>query len=328
MELVTAASESLLWQLGNARERIWLCSPFVSMTATRQLIKSAAAAAAGDRRLLTATNEASVRMGVLDANALLNLQANGFKVANIGNLHAKLSVVDSWGFVGSGNLTAAGLGLEGKGNLELGVEMGATDSLGAAAIFARWWERAAPVSVAELERLASLPVERPSGTGASQGPTLPLSGAEDLESILAEDPATAASRRYWIKANYHRHDKEDWWTRGWISDWRRASYGVRDLIFLYLSARDGGPARCPAVVRAMTTIRHDPDFVLAEGDAEAVPQWPFVTETARVAQILPATDGIELEVMGKTSRSLENGYCEITRPQFEAGAKALLKKLT
>ena len=326
MELVTVASETLLWQLRHASRRVWLASPYISMMAAKRLVE-ATAAGVHERRLLTAINEASVRAGVLSAKALLELQANGFEVASIENLHAKLSLVDSWGMVGSGNLTAAGLGLESEGNLELGVGLDAAQCLGAAAIFARWWQRADPVPAAELERLASLPVQRPPGRDVSRGPKLPLDGAEDLEAILAEDPATAASRRYWIKANYHRHDREDWWNRGWISDHRRASYAPRDLIFLYLGARDGGPARCAAVVRAMTTIRHDPDFVLAEGDAEAIPKWPFVTETGRVAQVLPATEGIELEVMGKTSQSLENGYCGITREQFEAGARALLDKL-
>lgn len=325
MELITAASETLLWQLRHACNRIWLASPYVSTTAAKRLIETAAPVR--ERRLLTAVDEASVRAGVLSAKALLELQANDFEVASIEHLHAKLSLVDSWGMVGSGNLTAAGLGLEGKGNLELGVELDAAQCVGAAAIFTRWWERADPVQASELEWLASLPVRPRREADASRRPRLPLNGAEDLEAILAEDPVTAASRRYWIKANYHRHDLEDWWRRGWISDRRRASYAPGDLIFLYLSARNDGPARCPAVVRAMTTIRHDPDFVLAEGDAEAVPQWPFVTETARIAQVLPVTEGIGLEAMGKTPQSLENGYCGITREQFEAGARALLEKM-
>ncbi|HET8863968.1 MAG TPA: phospholipase D-like domain-containing protein [Solirubrobacterales bacterium] len=324
MELVTAASEALLWQIRHARSRIWLASPYVSATAAKRLVEAPIEC---EGRLLTAVDEASVRSGVLSAKALLELRANGFEVASIENLHAKLSLVDSWGMVGSGNLTAAGLGLGGEGNVELGVELNAAQRRGAAAIFARWWSRADPVATAELERLASLPVQSPPAKGSPHGPKLALSGAEDLEAVLAETPSIAASRRYWIKANYHRHDQEDWWKRGWISDRRRASYAPGDLIFLYLSARNGGPARCPAVVRAMTTIRHDPDFVLAEGDAEAVPQWPFVTETARIAQVLPTTEGVELKTMGKTAQSLENGYCGITREQFEAGARALLDKL-
>jgi hypothetical protein len=326
-ELVTAAGSALLWQLHRARNRIWLASPYLSMTAAKRLVEETASAPARERRLLTAVDERSVRAGTLSADALLLLQANDFEVANIDNLHAKLSLVDSWGLVGSGNLTGAGLGLKSEGNLELGVELDPAQCRGAAAIFERWWRRADPVQAAKLEWLASLPVRPPPGKGTLQGPTLPLRGAEELEAILCEDAAAAASRRYWIKANYHRHDREDWWTRGWISDRRRASYAIGDLLFLYLSARDGGPACCPAIVRAMTVVRHDPAFVLAEGDAEAIPQWPFVTETLRVAQVLPATEGIKLQVMGKTPQSLENGYCGITREQFEAGARALLEKL-
>lgn len=326
IELVTAASETLLWRLRFASDRIWLASPYVSLTAAARIAQEAGQTC--ERRLLTAVSETSVRTGALSAKGLLELQADGFEIASLANLHAKLSLVDSWGIIGSGNLTGAGLGLGGEGNLELGVELSETQSLSAAAIFTRWWQRADPVPASELKRLAALPVQIPKGGSSTKGPKLPLDGAENLEAILAEDSDTAASRGYWIKANYHRHDQEDWWRRGWISDHRRASYAIGDLIVLYLSARNGGPARCPAVVRAMTKIRHDPNFVLAEGDAEAIPQWPFVTETTRIAQILPATDGIKLDIMGKTPKSLENGYCSITREQFETGARALLDKMS
>lgn len=323
-ELVTVASRRLLWQLGHARNRIWLASPYLSLNAAERLIESAAGSPAGDRRLLTAVEEGSVRAGTLSPEGLLALEDNGFEVASIDNLHAKLSLVDSaWALVGSGNLTGAGLGLDGSGNFELGVELDATQLGAAAAIYSSWWGRAALVPKEELERLAALPVEPPRGKGKTYGPKLHPTGAEELEAILAEDEATANSRRYWIKANYHRHDLQNWWKRDWISDGRRASYAVGDLIVLYLSAHEGGPACCPAVVRAMTTIRHDPDWVKAKGDAEAIPQWPFVTETIRVAEI-PISEGIDLKVMGKSAQSLENGYCSITREQFEAGAKAFL----
>jgi hypothetical protein len=324
-ELVTVAGRVLLWQACHAEDRIWLASPYLSAPAADQLVKETATAVQ-DRRLLTTLDENAVRRGALSAVGLLKLRSGGFEIANVENLHAKLSLVDSWGLVGSANLTVSGLGLD-HGNLELGIELGTSQHHGAEAIFKRWWKRASPVSVAELERLAALPVKRPPGGGKAPGPRLSPSGAEDLEAILAEDPATAKSRGYWIKAAYQGRGREDWWNRGWISDWRPASYSPRDLIVVYLSAHDGGPARCPAVVRAMTRVRHDPEFVLAAGDAEAIPQWPYVTETVRVAQLLPVTEGVELETMGKTSRSLQNGYCKLTRGQFESGIEEFLKRL-
>lgn len=325
-DLITAASGVLLWQLRHARERIWLASPYLSMTAAKRLVGEIRPESPADRRLLTSVDEGAVRAGVLSAKALLELRANQFEIRDIQNLHAKMSLVDSWGLVGSGNLTGAGLGLDGDGNLELGVELDAAQRRGGDAIFERWWKRAKPVPKAELERLAALPVQRKPKQGTSPGPALPLSGAEDLEAILNEGPRAAASRRYWIKANYHRHDHEDWWRRGWISDWRRASYAPGDLIVLYISAHDGGPASCPAIVRVMTPIRHDPEFVRAT-DPEAVPQWTFVTDIVRIAQVLPVREGIKLEVMEKTGQSLQGGFCGLTRGQFEKGARALLAGL-
>jgi hypothetical protein len=324
-ELVTAASSALLEQLRVARTRAWLASPYISLTAARRVIEHSAAIPQEGRRLLTAAADASVRAGVLSAQALLELREAGFRLASDDRLHAKLYLVDAWGLVGSGNLTGAGLGLERKGNLELGVELGTAQLRGAEAIFRRWWAAAEPLSDARLEHLASLPVTPPPRAPAPTDST--LSGAEDLEAILAEG-AGGVPRRYWIKANYHRHDEEDWWQRGWISDHKRASYARRDLAFLYISAHEGGPARCPAVARVLNPVRHDPEFVRAEGDVEAVEQWPYVTDVAPVAQILPVGEGVELETMGKSPQSLQGGYCELTREQFEDGARDLLQRLT
>jgi hypothetical protein len=322
-ELVEVASRKLLRQLSGAQDRIWLASPYLSMTATNSLIENVALSSAAQRHILTAVNEGSVRAGTLSPKALLKLRDNGFEVASIDNLHAKLSLVDSdWGLVGSGNLTGAGLGLDGDGNVELGIELDAAQLRTAEAIYAGWWDRAELVPDGELERLAALPRERSRGKGKTYGPKLPLTGATALDAILAEDEATAASRRYWIKANYHRQDLDDWWTREWITDGRRASYAVGDLIVLYLSAYENGPACCPAIVQATTAARHDPAWVIAKGDAEAIPQWPYVTETICVAEV-PVSEGVDLSAFGKTPQSLQNGYCQITRKQFETGAVAL-----
>ena len=77
---------------------------------------------------------------------------------------------------------------------------------------------------AALPRLKHTPGQ-PIAHGAPVAVDLPHSLAE----ALAEDELTAHGRGYWVKSNYQRHDDTTWWKRGWISDWRRASYAIGDL---------------------------------------------------------------------------------------------------
>jgi hypothetical protein len=144
-----------------------------------------------------------------------------------------------------------------------------------------------------------------------------------LERLLSMDSSVASGRRYWIKSNYHRADDERWWHRGWISDWRRGSYEVGDLIVLYLSAREGGPACCPAVVEVKSPSRHDPEWVRSHRDADAAERWPFVTETEVVGEV-PLESGAQLAVIGKNGQSVQGGYCGIDRSEFERLVQAML----
>ena len=77
------------------------------------------------------------------------------------NLHAKVSIADSsWGLVGSGNLTNAGLGSTDRGNAELGVVLDSDQILEAAKIFEGWWLQAKPVSrslIATYDALERIP---------------------------------------------------------------------------------------------------------------------------------------------------------------------------
>lgn len=323
---MTFARTELLRQVRAAAERVWLASPFLSAPIAEQIAGSSAAAANG-RRLLTALVPGSVQVGALDPKALRILKQSGFEIASIRNLHAKLSLVDSsWGLLGSGNLTNAGLGSTTQGNVELGVVLSREQIQSAAALFAEWWQEASPISDEKLEEFDALP--RISGGAKSGlgdfGPALDPSGTDELDLILAEDAAAASSRGYWIKANYHRarRDDREWWRRDWISDWRRPSYRVGDLIVLYMSARDEGPRCCPAIVRVSRPPREDRDWVISHGDAGAADQWPFVTETTCVADV-PIPLGVPLSTMDVVPQALQGGYCQISREQFERAARAM-----
>jgi hypothetical protein len=324
--LVTFAREDLLERVAGAKERVWLVSPFLTAPVAACIRDAVDESATPQLRLLTALVPRSVQVGVLSPKALTILRECGFEIASIPNLHAKVSLVDSdWGLVGSGNLTGTGLGGAEGANVELGVVLDQGQIKAASELVAGWWEHEAEsVSAEEIEEYAKLPRFPKEQTKLRvPGRPVALSTARGLDEILAEDPATAGERRYWIKSNYHRPDEENWWHRNWISDWRQGPYEVGDLIVLYLSARDGGPACCPAVVQVTEPSHYNRDWVLEHRDLDAADRWPYVTKTAVVDEV-PVPSGAPLSAVGKNGQSVQAGYCSISRDEFEQLARAML----
>jgi len=317
--LLTFARPELLERIAAARQRVWLASPFITAPIAAQIGDAAAQSSAKDLRLLTALTPRSVQVGVLSPAALAHLRKRDFRIATIPNLHAKVNLVDSgWCLVGSGNLTGTGLGGAEGGNVELGVLLNAAQIRSAAALLEGWWEQEAdPVGDEEIAAYAALPKFPWRGSAPRPaGAPLGLVGVAGLEGLLAEHASLNPDRRYWIKSNYHRPDEQQWWHRDWISDWRQGPYAKDDLIVLYLSARDGGPACCPAVVRVTVPSIHDPQWVIEHRDPNAAERWPYVTRTAVVGEV-PIAAGAGLSAIGKSGQSLQGGYCSIDRGDFE-----------
>lgn len=322
-EVVTFARRRLLRRIESAKKRIWLVSPFISAPTAAAICRAATDPAVKDRRLLTALDARSVQCGALNTDALKQLYECEFKIASIANLHAKVSLVDStWGLVGSGNLTGAGLGGdEGGGNFEMGVLLTPDQLEIATGIVTSWWNRADGVGMGDIERYAALPKVSKSSVG-DFGPVLAPPHTAKLEEILAEDVVTAASRRYWINTNYHDPMDEHWWDRNWVSDGSKKPYEVGDLLVVYLGKENGGPQRCPAILGVVEPSSYDRAFVLEKRDFAAAEKWPFVTRTAVVADV-PLWMGARLATAGKTYHSVQRG-CEINRQEFEALAYAML----
>lgn len=324
-ELLTFARDDLLAEIGGAQERVWLVSPFLTLGVATAIVETLGTSGAQDRRLLVALTEHGVRARVLDPKALRLLHQARFRIESIPNLHAKLSIVDGWGLVGSGNLTGSGLGGTAGANIELGVVLSATQLRESAGIFERWWERGQVVTEDHLDKYEELPLFFAHGDSilGDLGESIDVSGTGALKKILEEDTAATAERRYWVKSNYHRWDEETWWQkRKWISDWRKAPYAENDLIVLYLAGRDGGPAACAAVVRVTEPSHFAPEFVLAERDPDAAERWPYVTKIEVLGDV-PPFEGVSLGLIGKNGQSVQGGYCHITRGEFETLAAAL-----
>lgn len=324
-ELIDFARNLLMARIEAARERIWLVSPFLTRPIAERIHRTVKDSAATERRLLTALEPRSVQVGVLDPSGLKSLRAAGFEVASIANLHAKVSLVDSdWGLIGSGNLTGAGLGGEGGGNLELGVLLDRVQVESAEKMVGDWWAKAEFVGAKEIEAYAALP-RMPRAEIGDFGPHIAMRDPAPLREILAEDQVTAASRGYWIDSNYHAPDDEAWWRRNWISGQPAVSYAKGDLIVIYLGKRNGGPQKCPAILRAESPTRHDSEWVVRHRDPEAAERWPNVTQTSVIAE-LPVFSGVELALVGRNGSGLQWGYNHITREEFETIAQAMLDR--
>jgi hypothetical protein len=323
-ELVTYARTELLARVRGAKQRIWLASPFLSKPVAEEIVTAVEESEATERHLLTALVAASVQTRILDPSALETLLDSGFEICSVSNLHAKVSLIDTtWGLVGSGNLTNSGLGGEARANVELGVVLDVEQIATAAELFARWWDDADPVGAAVIAEYAVLPrLKQPPGQPLAHGVPVGVGLPQSLEDILAEDELTALGRGYWVKSNYQRHDNSTWWNRGWISDWRQASYAIGDLIVLYLGAKDGGPAICPAVARVTEQSQFADKWIAEHGDPEAAQQWPYRTRIEVVGEV-PIKSGAKLEDFGLSGQSVQGGYCSITRQQFEEALRAM-----
>jgi hypothetical protein len=319
---VQYARPMLLGRIKTSRKRVWLVAPFLSGVVADQIIKEAKGSAADDRRLLTALTERSVRSRVLDPTGLRRLCEAGFVVKSLEDLHAKVSIVDRWGLVGSGNLTNSGLGWDEKvhpeklANVELGVVLTRPQVTEAAELVEHWWAAAEKKTVADIAEYEGLPsYPKPDGKLDREGKSIGIFGTARLKEILEEK--VGLQRSYWLDPNYHDYGEEGWWrARGWVSDRRDVGIKENDLIVIYLAARNGGPAKCPAVARALGPAKEKPDFLRKERDAEAVERWPWVTHIEVIGDV-PADDGVPLDVIGKTGQSLQGGPLEIAGEDFE-----------
>ncbi len=324
-QLIPLAREELLQKIREAKSRIWLASPFLTLPIAEMICEEATKSKASNRRLLTSLEPRSVRVGVLDPKGISRLiEEAEFEVSHLDNLHAKVSLIDtSWGLVGSGNLTGKGLGgSAGGANHELGVVLSAAQRRSAARIFGQWWKQAELASrelIAQLDKIERLPRV----PNRKRGPVLPTFDVAGLERALAEnDPG----REYFADANYHSNANEAWWRdRKWISSPRYVHYAKGDLIVIYLGAKNRGPKRCPAIVRATTDTEENEKFVARYRDTEPASRWPNVTQIEILAEASPVTAGIELELVKKTGRSLQRGSCKLTSEQFKTLAQAMIK---
>ncbi len=186
--LIDSALEELDGALRKSHRSIAIASPFMSLPVADQLIRAADEGRAAKRRLITAINDAAVAGGYLDPRAIEAFVGAGFDVRSLRNLHAKVVLVDdSWGVLGSGNLTAAGLG---GGNAELGIVLSRTQTIAAEKEhFASWWRAAKPVDLKRLRAVERRRRPRDPPETPTRRPGRDLEAAEPAEALAPSEAA-------------------------------------------------------------------------------------------------------------------------------------------
>lgn len=315
--LLTKLHEPLYAAIGSATATVELCSPYLG-AGTALRLASLADASDARWRLLTKLDPHAVTSGFQSIGGLRRLLRARVAVRHLPGLHAKAYLIDDReGFVGSGNLTAAGLGSSSAPNVELTVTLGASDCASAARLFKQWWAAASDVTertLAACEREADeLPV-----------PPMHRTGEQVVEIGAVVDALLAQSGRVrlWVKGVYRDAEQaEEPWLDGYLTSPAKGkpSFAVGDLVLIHAITAQ----RSNAVVEVTGPTTHDPAFVVAEGwPAEHADRWPWVTPVTGRLQV-PVATGVDLDRIGVSRQGLQNGHRKMSQTEFAAALRHL-----
>lgn len=297
---------------------MWLASPFISDYFAKRICDRLTQDPSLDLRLIVALNGSGVESGTLDLKALTRLRSAGFRLGNVPNLHAKVSIVDSdWGLVGSGNLTRAG---QKATNVELGAVLLPRQHDQARGFFESWWGEAQPIEPSDIAAFkkwrGSLPARKSFPPPPPHGKPIRVPEHSDEN---ASDEITGDTG-FWVKAIYYRekHDDPSWWrTLDRVHDAPGRpkggpQYKVGDRLVIYLRETQ----TCPAIVRVTAPARFDlkesnkglPDYELN--------RWPWLTRVEIVAS-RPLEHAIPKDVLEIDPLGLQNGRTKLRRDLYE-----------
>jgi len=290
-----------------------IASPFLSLSVALLLARESMDCS--KRRFLTAANAAAVRSGYLDPAGVEELQASGFKVRSLLNLHAKVVLTDTWGLVGSGNLTVAGAD---GGNAELGVVLTNQQRNDALERFEYWWELArTEIDSAWLRRQVA---KAPSEAKALRqrlvgfGEFVPAASGSELACFLEN----AHRSRCWlhVAGRTPEQSKASYWKgSGWIHDAdtlssdvaRRPAYRDGDRVVIWL---DKPANECVAIVRVVGKAS------VAEGGG-----WKTEVKCVQTKGRSRGPALAKLDV--KPSSVRRHGHIRLTTEQYILAVKAL-----
>jgi hypothetical protein len=297
---------------------VLLASPYVSSDVCRRL---AAAAKQSDPRwrLVTCLDPSAVANGYLSVEGLIELERSGVTVSHVDRLHAKTFIVGSRGFLGSANLTGAGLGSSKAANFELGVELGVAQVDGVRRAISTWPSRG--VTANDLEKLLLQARQLTQAEAPASGDLDKDSALALMEQLLVD--ARDETRTLWLKSEYGEPALEQWRSEWYFGSPAkgRPSIKPRDLVFICAQTRD-----CYAVVEVMSDPEFLPDDYRAERGEEA-DRWPWVSRT-KPRFVPDALLELKAHELVRSTGGLQNGHIKLKFDQFTNGVRSLARLVT
>jgi hypothetical protein len=314
----TIAADWLYKAIEDVGGEVLLASPFVSADVCRHL--AAAAKESNFRwRLFTCLDPTAVANGYLSVEGLIELKQNGVNVSHVDRLHAKTFIVGGCGFLGSANLTGAGLGSSKAANFELGVELGAAQVNGVREAISTWPSR--DVTASDLERLLVQARQLTQTEAPASGDLDKDSALALVEQLLVD--ARDETRTLWLKSEYGEPALDQWRSEWYFGSPAkgRPSIKPRDLVFICAQTRD-----CYAVVEVTSDPVFLPDDYRAERGEEA-DRWPWVSRTT--PRFVP-DELLELKAheLVRSTGGLQNGHMKLKFDQFTNGVRSLARLVT
>lgn len=317
-DLSSHTGEALIDRVGRATDRVWLASPFVSDAFARAMCARLPARRKVDRRLIVALNGSGVESRTLSLPALRRLQAAGFALANVRNLHAKLSIIDSnWALVGSGNLTDAG---QKATNVELGVVLDDVQLAQAERFFKTWWAESTPIELSDLREFSrwrkSLPPQQPKPPAPKHGSRLRTPPHQGERKRTGSSEPT----QFWAKAffNTPQLDDPEWWrTNKRVNDGPPENrsgpkYEIGDRLLIYVKTVQV----CTAIYEVTQRAEYLPEESNRFIPEDERGRWPWLTRVKHIVSV-PVSAGFSADDIDLNPMGLRRGRKHITREQYE-----------
>lgn len=312
------AADWLYEAIQDVSGEVLLASPFLSYDVCKRLAVTAHQSASS-WTLFTCLDPSAVANGYLRVDGLAELKQAGVSVRHVERLHAKAFVAGERGFLGSANLTGAGLGSSVAANVELGVELGAAQVAAVRQAMDAWSSRA--VSDSDLEKLLVQArqltvVDKPASDELDSESGLAL-----VEQLLLD--ARDEDRTLWLKSEYGEPALDQWrneWFFGSPAK-GRPSIKTGDLVVISAQTRD-----CYAVVEVTSEPLYIPEDYRKERGEEA-DRWPWVSRTK--PRFVPG-ELLELKAheLVRSTGGLQNGHIKLKFDQFTYAVRSLARLVT
>lgn len=312
-DVLTAVHSELMDALAAARSTVVVASPYLTGGIALEL-SSIAKQSPAHWTMLTALDPHAVASGHLSTTGLRALLRAGVDVRTLDRLHAKAYLADNVAFVGSGNLTSAGLGAGTLPNVELTTRLSAPQRAEVGAILQEWRDLATPVNKADLDRADRLAKSLPVALLQPK----PAQAASPATQLLIE----ARSAGLWTKAVYGSWHEQNWSSPDAFfasSKKVRPQFKTGDLALIYV--RDYHS--CASIVEVTSEAEFAPGVCLAAGwpptDAE---RWPWVNRV-RERLTVPPEAAVRVTDLGFRANGLENGHRKMSIGEFTAAVRAM-----